>query len=45
MVVKIIILKNIEVVFNYNEKKVQKGNVVCFYVVNYLKDVKEMNFY
>ncbi|MBS1735615.1 MAG: relaxase/mobilization nuclease domain-containing protein [Bacteroidetes bacterium] len=45
MVAKITIPKNIEAALNYNEKKVQKGNAVCLHAANYLKDVKEMNFY
>lgn len=45
MVAKITTPKSIEAALNYNEKKVQKGNAVCFYAANYLKEAKEMNFY
>lgn len=45
MVAKITTPKSIEAALNYNEKKVQKGNAVCLHAANYLKDVKEMNFY
>lgn len=45
MVAKITIPKSIEAALNYNEKKVQKGNAVCLYAVNYLNEVKNMNFY
>lgn len=45
MVAKITTPKSIEAALNYNEKKVQKGNAVCLYAANYLKDSKEMNFY
>ncbi|HEY8658713.1 MAG TPA: relaxase/mobilization nuclease domain-containing protein [Hanamia sp.] len=45
MVAKITIPKSIDAALNYNEKKVQKGNAVCIYAANYLRDTKEMNFY
>lgn len=45
MVAKITTPKSIEAALNYNEKKVQKGNAVCLYAANYLKEAKEMNFY
>lgn len=45
MVAKITTPKSIEAALNYNEKKVQKGNAVCFHAANYLKDAKDMNFY
>ncbi len=45
MVAKITTPKSIEAALNYNEKKVQKGNAVCLHAANYLKDVKNMNFY
>src|SRR5665647_134962 len=45
MVAKITIPKSIEAALNYNEKKVQKGNAVCLYAANYLRDTKKMNFY
>jgi len=45
MVAKITIPKSIEAALNYNEKKAQKGNAVCLYAANYLKDAKRMNFY
>ncbi len=45
MVAKITTPKSIEAALNYNEKKVQKGNAVCLYAANYLKDAKDMNFY
>ncbi|RTL59989.1 MAG: relaxase [Sphingobacteriales bacterium] len=45
MVAKITIPKSFEAALNYNEKKVQKGNAICLYAANYLKDAKEMNFY
>jgi hypothetical protein len=45
MVAKITTPKSIEAALNYNEKKVQKGNAVCIFAANYLKEVKKMNFY
>lgn len=45
MVAKITISKSIEAVLNYNEKKVQKGVAVCLHAANYMKEVKDMNFY
>lgn len=45
MVAKITTPKSVEAALNYNEKKVQKGNAICLYAANYLKDAKEMNFY
>ena len=45
MVAKITTPKSIEAALNYNEKKVQKGNAICLHAANYLKDVKDMNFY
>ena len=45
MVAKITTPKSIEAALNYNEKKVQKGNAVCLYAANYLKEAKGMNFY
>lgn len=45
MVAKITTPKRIESALNYNEKKVQNGNAVCLHAANYLKEVKEMNFY
>ncbi|MBS1512839.1 MAG: relaxase/mobilization nuclease domain-containing protein [Bacteroidetes bacterium] len=45
MVAKITTPKSIEAALNYNEKKVQKGNAVCLYAANYLKEAKQMNIY
>jgi Relaxase/Mobilisation nuclease domain len=45
MVAKITIPRSIEAALNYNEQKVQKGKAVCVYAANYLKEVKQMNFY
>lgn len=45
MVAKITTPKSIDAALNYNEKKVQKGNAVCLYAANYLKEAREMNFY
>lgn len=45
MVAKITTPNSISKALNYNEKKVQKGSAECLYAGNFLKDVKELNFY
>jgi hypothetical protein len=45
MVAKITVRKSIEAALNYNEKKVQKEKAICLHAANYLKEVKQMNFY
>jgi hypothetical protein len=45
MVAKITTPKRLVAALNYNERKVSQGKAECLYAGNFLKEVKDMNFY